>query len=143
MGLSSRTENIITYLSQSHTDDNDETNVPTRNAKYYDVVPVDKLRFFLSTGYTDGKRIYAKLKNYGISKFRFDELEKGSRSTIKELLSTSEMVRLDVLFVLDKQEKERVKCKCPCHNNGQKDIKHAVPCCENGYIELPRYLFTK
>lgn len=30
---------------------------------------------------------------------------------------------------------ERVKCQCPCHKH--RVIKHVVPCCDNGWIELP------
>lgn len=30
---------------------------------------------------------------------------------------------------------ERVKCKCHCHVD--KNVKHVIPCCDNGWIELP------
>jgi hypothetical protein len=30
----------------------------------------------------------------------------------------------------------KIKCSCPCHRN--KGIKHVIPCCENGYIEIPK-----
>lgn len=32
---------------------------------------------------------------------------------------------------------EKIKCHCPCHANP--DIKHFMPCCENGYIEKPSW----
>lgn len=35
----------------------------------------------------------------------------------------------------------KVECKCPCHSG--RNIKHVAPCCNDGYIELPRSLITK
>ncbi len=38
---------------------------------------------------------------------------------------------------MDKVKVERVKCTCACHREGGEHIKHVVPCCENGFIEVP------
>jgi len=35
-------------------------------------------------------------------------------------------------------EPQKVKCNCPCHKD--KNVKHVRPCCENGYITLPKYV---
>lgn len=39
--------------------------------------------------------------------------------------------------ILQDQEQKKVKCDCPCHKN--KNIKHFMACCENGYKIVPNW----
>lgn len=52
---------------------------------------------------------------------------------LKQKENLSELMKTDQEHGM--YEEQKVRCKCPCHTS---NYKHIVPCCDNGFIMVPR-----